>query len=394
MEQKDIKALVNDAFDGLKTDIETKHAEKIEEVKNSFISDIEAKGYVDQDTFKSLEDELVKLKKENLANSADDKKDFETILRKGLESNKDVLNNIKSSNKAEETILLVKADEDVNDTNFSGDSLSIATTEQGGLRRNAFSPIWLRSLLPQGTMSTGSIDYLKENGDVGAAGVWDGTGNIADLTAKPGSAPLFTDATIKAIWIAGITRVKRDMVDDIAWLGSYLALRLTVGRQGLFVAENTQILAAFDANSTAYDGSLTNPVEMIYDAMGQLSDNYHNASYVLMNNRDSIRLLALNKASGSGEYDLPMGTVTVIDGVLNINGVPVIGTPTIPANTAYVFDRNETQFLTRMSPKVEFYNEDRDNVVKNLVTVRAEERMAVAVYSDTAIIKVDLSTTP
>src|SRR5690606_35211766 len=144
--------------------------------------------------------------------------------------------------------------------------------------------------------------------------------------------------------------------------------RLTVGRTGLWVAENTQIFNALTTNSTAYDGTKTIPIEIIYDAaFGQLRDNYHNPTTILMNSRDVVNLIALNKASGgSEEYNLPPGTVVTINGQLTIGGVPVIGAPNVPANEFIVMDRNATEFISRMSPKVRFFEEDRDNVPKNL----------------------------
>lgn len=207
---------------------------------------------------------------------------------------------------------------------------------------------------------------------------------------KPGVNFNFELATATVDWIAGITRVKREMLDDVAWLRSYITRQLTVGRRGLFVAENTLIKSALDSNSTAYDGTNTVPVEMIYDAaFGQLRDNYYNPNVILMNHRDVINLIALNKANGSGEYDLPLGTVAIVGGQLILGGVPVIGVPNVASGTAYVVDRNATEFISRMSPEIRFFEEDRDNVPKNLITVRAEERVAAIVYDDKAVVKVE-----
>jgi len=175
-------------------------------------------------------------------------------------------------------------------------------------------PVWLRYLFPNSTTTKGVIHYLVENGEVGAAAIWDGSPANASLVAKPGEAPLFNDATVLVEWIAGITRVKREMLDDVEWLRSYIARTLTTGRKGLWVAENTLILNALEAASTPYDGDATNLLEMIVDAaFGQLKDNYYNPTVILMNNRDAVKYINFNKASGSGEYDAPIGVVAVIE---------------------------------------------------------------------------------
>src|SRR5690606_11221826 len=121
-------------------------------------------------------------------------------------------------------------------------------------------------------------------------------------------------------------------------------------------------------------------------AFGQLRDGYYSPSTIVMNSRDVVNLIAFNKATGSGEYDLPPGTVVTVNGQLTIGGVPVIGAPNIPAGEFLVFDRNATEFITRMSPEVRFCEEDRDNVPKNLITVRAEERILPVVYDENAVI--------
>lgn len=185
------------------------------------------------------------------------------------------------------------------------------------------------------------------------------------------------------------------MLDDIAWLRNFIAQQLTVGRRGLFVAENEQILDALDTNSTAYDGSLTLLVEQIYEAaFGQLADKYMNPNLIIMNTRDLATEIILNKASTSGIYNLPPGTIATVDGNLFIGGVRTVGLPStsVAPGTAYVLDTRQTQFVSRMSPDIRMFEQDRDNVVKNLVTFRAEERIATLVFDTNAVVKIEQTT--
>lgn len=403
MELKEIQDIVNVGLKNVEENVDKKFQGQFESSKEALVAEIEAKGYktaeeIDvliKEKLKDIEATVIDIKKAGLTEIKVKAKGFKAIIGAALtEAKNDLLvMHKKSGEKA--SIVLTKANEDLNDANFSGESLEIATTDRArGLYMQPYMPQWFRNLLPQGTTSKGTIQYLKENGDVGAAGVWDGTGAIADLDAKPGTAPLFDDVTENVIWIAGITRVKRDMLDDIEWLQGYLARRLTTGRTGLWVAENVQIFNKLVANSTPYDGDKTIPVEMIYDAaFGQLADNYYFNPTILMNNRDLVSLIALNKADGSGEYDLPPGTVVVINGQLTIAGARVIGAPNVTAGTALVYDASATEFISRMSPEVRFFEEDRDNVIKNLVTVRAEERILPIVYDEKGVIEVTFATT-
>lgn len=403
MDGKEIKEAVDLGFKDLEGKVDEKLKGQFEASKTAIVTEIEAKGYKTAEEIETLikekmadiESAVIDLKKAGLKEIKPKAKGFKAIIGAALtEAKADLLKMVeKSGGRAE--IMLFKANEDLNDANFSNDSLEIATTDRSrGLYTQPFMPQWFRNLLPSGSTSKGTIQYLKENGDVGAAAVWDGTGAIADLEAKPGTAPLFDAVTENVIWIAGITRVKREMLDDIEWLQGYLARRLTTGRTGLWVAENVQIFNKLVANSTPYDGDKTIPVEMIYDAaFGQLADNYYFNPTILMNNRDLVSLIALNKATGSGEYDLPPGTIVVINGQLTIAGARVIGAPNVTAGTALVYDASATEFISRMSPEVRFFEEDRDNVIKNLVTVRAEERILPIVYDEKGVIEVTFATT-
>lgn len=403
MDVKDIKEAVDLGFKGFEEKVDEKFKAQFESSKADLVTEIEAKGYKTQAEIEALlkekmadiEAAVIDLKKAGLTEIKPKQKGLKGIIGAALvEAKSDLLNMVqKSGGRAE--IMLYKANEDLDPANFSGDSLEIATTDRSrGMYMQPFMPQWFRNLLPQGSTSKGTIQYLKENGDVGAAAVWDGTGTIAELDAKPGTAPLFDSVTENLIWIAGITRVKREMLDDIEWLQGYLARRLTTGRTGLWVAENVQIFNKLVANSVAYDGDKTIPVEMIYDAaFGQLADNYYFNPTILMNNRDLVSLIALNKAAGSGEYDLPPGTIVVINGQLTIGGARVIGAPNVTAGTALVYDASATEFISRMSPEVRFFEEDRDNVIKNLVTVRAEERILPIVYDEKGVIEVTFATT-
>lgn len=403
MEIKDIKEAVDLGFKDFEGKVDEKFKTQFESSKNDLVTEIESKGYKTQaeietiikEKMADIEAAVVDLKKAGLTEIKPKAKGLKAIIGAALVEAKADLNNMvqKSGGRAE--VMLFKANEDLDPANFSNDSLEIATTDRSrGMYMQPFMPQWFRNLLPSGTTSKGTIQYLKENGDVGAAAVWDGTGAIADLDAKPGTAPLFDSVTENVIWIAGVTRVKREMLDDIEWLQGYLARRLTTGRTGLWVAENVQIFNKLVANSVPYDGDKTIPVEMIYDAaFGQLADNYYFNPTILMNNRDLVSLIALNKADGSGEYDLPPGTIVVINGQLTIAGARVIGAPNVTAGTALVYDASATEFISRMSPEVRFFEEDRDNVIKNLVTVRAEERILPIVYDEKGVIEVTFATT-
>lgn len=402
MEIKEIKDIVDAGFKELDGKVDVKFEDKFKAEKANLVAEIEAKGYktaeqideIIKAKMADIEAAVVDLKKAGFNEIKPKAKGLKGLFADGLTVAKDALEGLKSGKGGDVKAMLTKANEDLDDDNFTNGALDIATRESRGLYEQPFMPQWFRNILPSGSTSKGTIQYLRENGDVGAAGVWDGTGDISTLTEKPGTAPLFVGVTEDVIWIAGITRIKREMLDDIEWLQGYLARRLTTGRTGLWVAENTQIYNKLVANSTPYNGTKTIPIEKIYDAaFGQLADAYYFNPTILMNSRDVVSLIALNKADTSGEYDLPPGAVIIVNGQLTIGGARVIGAPNVPQNEALIFDGSATEFISRMSPEVRFFEQDRDNVSKNLITVRAEERILPLVYDEAGVIHMTLVTT-
>jgi HK97 family phage major capsid protein len=85
---------------------------------------------------------------------------------------------------------------------------------------------------------------------------------------------------------------------------------------------------------------------------------------------------------GMGPFGMATGGIGS-DGVLW--GLPVARTPSIVANTALVGAfRQASQIFRRGGLRVEVSNSHSDFFVKNLVAIRAEERLALCVYREAA----------
>ena len=129
-------------------------------------------------------------------------------------------------------------------------------------------------------------------------------------------------------------------------------------------------------------------LEQIIDAAyGQVTEAGHSANAVVLNARDAIGIY-LNKATGSGEYDVP-GGVGFVNGRLTIAGLQVVQVPTaqMASGDFLVGDFNAAQLITRLNPEIRFFEQDEDNVQKNMITIRIEERIALPVYYTDAFVK-------
>ena len=87
-----------------------------------------------------------------------------------------------------------------------------------------------------------------------------------------------------------------------------------------------------------------------------------------------------------------MGSVSVVNGVLNIAGLEIYSTSELDPGQALIGDFNEAAFALRSAPRMRFFDQNEDDATKNQLMLRIEERAALAIYSSLAFVKITPST--
>lgn len=250
----------------------------------------------------------------------------------------------------------------------------------------------LRDIIPLASTVKDTIKYPREGAKTGTGPApWERAATIAATDEKPEFEPNLSIETATVEWIAGIMRLPVEMLSDMPFLTSYLQ---NFARMELLEAEDNQLLNGTGVspqldglipNATAYDGSYTVLVEKIIDAnLRQLGALNTAGTDVILNPAQIVEII-LNKAAGSGEYDNPAGVVGYVNGQLQIAGLNVRKTNKIADGDFLVGNFNHSQIAQRLAPQLRFFEQDRDNVVKNLVTVRIEERLALLILKESFI---------
>ena len=123
------------------------------------------------------------------------------------------------------------------------------------------------------------------------------------------------------------------------------------------------------------------------DSIKQLSKLNYRPNGILVNPELYFEMFQ-QKTSG-GEYNVPYAGVTITEGGVRIMGVPLIQTTTAAlGETSFIVgDWRQATLLQREGLSFEISYEDADNFTKNLVTLRLEERIGLAVYHAPAFIK-------
>lgn len=411
-----------DALNGMKADLEIKAKADATEVVtqqlqaiNEAITEIKSKPTASPDELKALKEDLdatvkglqilsLKMKGGAPAQENVETKSFNQILGEVISENAEAIRNFKPGG-AEQRFALVKdldkksKDKEGYYVKAVGDMSIAANFANSGAFTNdvrntliekPYNRVWLGDLLPQGQSTGATITYPKENGGEGGAALWtDKTADKAQMDFD------FTSDTKFFKWIAGIVIIDREMLDDIAFLTTYLQQKMLIS---LKIAENGFILnGSSDTNpvtgmltaATAYNGTMLSAVDRIVDAgWGQLVEDtfeFYNPTTTILTPRDSVKI-GLNKAAGSGEYDLPTGSVAFANGQLQVGGIDVARTTQIGTGNFLTFDKSATMFVRRMQPELRQY-EDATLAKKNKIMFRVEERATLLIFNNSAIVK-------
>lgn len=313
---------------------------------------------------------------------------FEALLGAEIEKNWSEITKFKNKRKGASLVLDMKAPGTMTIANNVVDGQYAFNTVIPGIKTLPNRRVHMRNILNLGTMSSSTVTFIRETGGEGDLAPWAvGTGT----TDKPQIDRDFEEITVTAEYIAGWLRISRKMLDDMDAVRSYLQMRLM---EMYLKVEDAQILNG-NGTSPQLEGILTVAqaaevttganIERLIWAISQLeSDDYYANGIVL--HPAAYYAIALNKATGSGEYDQP-GIVVIQNGQLYVAGIPVFKTTAIARDTYIVGDWTlGAQLFIREQPTVEFFDQDRDNVIKNLITVRIEGRVALAIYQPDAFV--------
>ena len=251
-------------------------------------------------------------------------------------------------------------------------------------------PLLVADLFAQGTTGSNLISYMRELLWTNAAAT------VAEGGAKPESTLTFEAATDPVRKIAHWLPVSEEMLEDEPTIRSYIDARL---RLGVLQVEQDQLL---NGNGTAPN------ISGVLDRTGLTASYARNAALTPeQSNADAI--LAQTMAIYAASYLMPDGyvmhptnwvstlTMKTTTGEYfaggpfspirepSLWGLPIAVTPAIAAGTALVGAfKSGGQIFRKGGVRVEASNSHVDYFVKNLVAIRAEERLALAIYRPAA----------
>lgn len=262
---------------------------------------------------------------------------------------------------------------------------AIANTRLPGILPLPQRRLTVRDLLSQGRMDGNTLEYVKETGFVNNAAP------VAEGAAKPSSDMKLDLVTTSAKVIAHWMKASKQVLSDISQLESIINQRLLYGLAYVEEAQllngdgSGQNLAGIIPQATAYSApiSVSSPtsIDMIRLMMLQAALAEYPATGVVLHPSDWAWIETLKDTTGRYIIGNPQGTINP-----TLWGLPVVATPAITVDKVLVGAfKLGAQVFDRWDARVEtgFVNDD---FTKNLVTILAEERLALAVYRPEAFI--------
>ncbi|NSY68954.1 phage major capsid protein [Agrobacterium tumefaciens] len=248
----------------------------------------------------------------------------------------------------------------------------------------------IRDLVLPGQTASSTIEYVKETGFTNNAAP------VAETTAKPYSDLTFDMTSSPVRVLAHLFKASRQILDDAPALRSYIDGRARYGLR--FVEENQllngsgtgQNLHGLVPQATAFNPAFAAADETAIDrlrlAVLQVVLAEYPATAFVLNPIDWAKIELTKDAGGNYIIGNPQGSLTP-----TLWNLPVVSTQAMAAGEfltgAFSF---AAQIFDRMDIEVLLSSENVDDFEKNLFTIRAEERLAFAVYRPESFVTGDV----
>jgi HK97 family phage major capsid protein len=267
------------------------------------------------------------------------------------------------------------------------DMSSVYTTPNRNLR--------VRDILPSRVTGSNLVEFTRENAFTNNAGPQiGGSPEAYENVTKPESAITFTLVNEPVVTLAHFIPASVQVLDDSPMLSSHINGRLMYG---LKLKEETQLLSGTGSNhqlnglitqATSYaplsPDNTQNEMDKIRDAIRQAQASEYDPDFMVLNPQDWFDIEVTKVNAGTDDRYI-VGDPRNVMGP-NLWGLPVVVTNSISAGTFLLGSRAACEIADRQMASVEASREDSTNFQKNMVTIRAEERLALCVFRTEAFI--------
>jgi len=254
----------------------------------------------------------------------------------------------------------------------------------------------IRDMLSSRPTGSNLVEFTRENAFTNNAGpTVSGSPEAYENVTKPESAITFTLVNEPVITLAHFIPASEQVLSDSPMLESHINGRLMYG---LKLKEETQLLTGTGSNhqlnglvtqATAYtlrSPQLTNEMDIIRDAIRQAQASEYMPDFLVLNPSDWYDIEIVKTGNTATDIRYVVGDPRGGAMVPNLWGLPIVLTNSISSGTFLLGSSGAAEIADRQQAVVEASREDSTNFQKNMVTIRAEERLALCVFRTEAFV--------
>ena len=280
-----------------------------------------------------------------------------------------------------------------------GSDTNVAPQRNAGIVGGAFLPFAMEALLPSTTTSSNAIEFTKE------ASFTNSAAEAAEGAQKAESALTWSLVNMPVSTVAHWIKISKQLAADAPALAAYVNTRMRYGVNQkvdtqLVVGDGTapNISGTYDTGNFTAHGYSNATIAAISSTFKKLvlirkviADLYaagYPADAIVLNPADwaTIEIELFTTAAGQTLYSVNDA------GQARLFGLPVIQAIGMAADTFQVGRFSEAYMIyNREGVVVEMSDSDGDNFQKNLITLRAERRLALATEKPAAVRGGDLT---
>ena len=280
--------------------------------------------------------------------------------------------------------------------NATGQNQALVPADRlGGIFATPNRVLTIRDVLPSSSTSSNLVEFTRENSFTNNAGpTVAGSPEAFENVTKPESAITFTLVNEPVVTLAHFIPASKQVMGDSASLASHINGRLMYG---LKLKEETQILNGTGANgelnglitqATAWSNespNITNEIDILRSAIKQAHIAEYQPSFMALNPQDWFDIEIKKVGSSSTDIRYVVGNPASMMGHF-LWGLPIVVTNSVASGTFLIGTAQGAEVKDREQASVAISYEEGNNFTKNMVTVLAEERLALCVYRTEAFI--------
>lgn len=202
----------------------------------------------------------------------------------------------------------------------------------------------------------------------------------------------FTEVTITVDFLAGFVRIAKQMIQDLPFMQSFVSSELV---EDYLRAEDMKFFGALYTAATGNASASTSTVtaEKIIDYIAAINEADYDVNGAVVTNPVWAKVLKTKP----NDYSLPGGNAITVtgNGDVSIVGVPLVRTvaSNIGNNMMLIGDWTKAKIIQAEGLNVNIYEQDSDNVQRNLLTIKAEARVNLAILRPDAFTYASAGTT-